>query len=79
MSTKIINLQDVKDNKKYKKIVKDIEAILKIINLAQKGLSHYKEYVTAIELISIMETNKTMLEIHKKKYETKLKLHENEK
>lgn len=71
--SKIISFQKKKNSKKYKKIIQDIESILKIVTLAQKGLSLYKEYVPAQELISVLETNKTFLEIHKKKYEKEIK------
>lgn len=66
--SKILNFEDKKKEKKYKKIIADIDNILKIIGLTQKSLSFYKEYVPAQEIISILETNKTMLEIHRKKY-----------
>ena len=68
----IIHLQQFKDKKKIKKYVKDIEDILKIITLSQKGLSIYKQYSSVQEMVSVLETNKMLLEMHKKKYESKL-------
>lgn len=68
----ITQLKDFKNIKKYKKILEDIEGMLKIFTLTQKGLSFFKEYAVAQEIISIIETNKTMLEMHKRKYEAQL-------
>lgn len=65
-------IQEYKDKKKIKKYIQDIDNILKIISLSQKGLSHYKQYSSTQEMISVLETNKTLLELHRKKYESKL-------
>lgn len=69
----ITEIKDFKKNKKYKKILEDIDGILKIFSLTQKALSFFKEYVVVQEIISILATNTTLLEIHKKKYEEHLK------
>lgn len=68
-----LSLKDHKDKKKFHKIVTDIESILKVLTLSQEGLKHFKEYTSVQELISVMETNKNILLMHKKKYEVKLK------
>ncbi len=68
----LISLDDFKSKKKIKKYIQDIDNILKIISLSQKGLSHYKQYSSTQEMISVLETNKTLLELHRKKYESKL-------
>lgn len=66
------NLTDYKNKKKYKKIVEDLEAIIKVISLSQQALSHYKVYKVAQELISVHETNKTLLDLQLKKYQKEL-------
>lgn len=68
----IVSLKEYKDKKKIKKYIDDIENVLKIIFLSQKGLSIYKQYSAVQEMVSILETNKIILEMHKKKYESKL-------
>lgn len=68
----IVSIQEYKDKKKIKKYIKDIDDILKVVTLSQKGLSMYKQYSAVQEMVSILETNKILLEMHKKKYESKL-------
>ena len=68
----IIHIQQFKDKKKIKKYIKDINDILTVITLSQKGLSMYKQYSAVQEMVSVLETNKILLEMHKKKYESKL-------
>ena len=68
----MISLQKHKDKKKYKKVLEDIDNILKIISLSQKSFSFYKQYISVQEMISVLETNKTLLELHRKKYEGEL-------
>lgn len=68
----MISLESFKVKKKYKKFIEDIDAILKVVSLSQKSLSFYKQYVPVQEMISVLETNKTLLELHRKKYESKL-------
>lgn len=74
----VVDLNSRKKEKRYKKIIQDIDSILKIISLTQRSLSFFKEYVPAQEIISILETNKTMLEIHRKKYEAELQANKKE-
>ncbi len=68
----LIYLSDVKNKKKVLKYLEDINNILKVILLSQKSLTHFKQYTPVQEMISVLETNKVLLELHKKKYETKL-------
>jgi len=68
----IISLEGFKSKRKIAKYLKDINDILKIITLSQKGLSLYKQYSSVQEMISVLETNKMLLELHRKKYESKL-------
>jgi len=68
----MISIEAFKSKKKCKKYIEDIDSILKIITLSQKSLSFYKQYASVQEMVSVLETNKTLLELHRKKYESKL-------
>ena len=67
-----LSFDDHKKKKKYKKIVSDISAIVNIIILTQKGLSIFKSYTNVQEIISVLETNKVLLEIKQKRYKKEL-------
>jgi len=69
---KISNLDDYKKKKFHTRLVEDIDKILHVISLAQQSLSFFKQYIPVQKLISMMETQKTLLEIHRKKNETEL-------
>lgn len=69
---KIFDLNDYKQKKIHARIIEDIDKILHVISLAQQSLSYFKQYIPVQKLISIMETQKTLLEIHRKKNETEL-------
>jgi hypothetical protein len=68
----ITSIDDFKNKKKYKKVIEDIDSILRVITLAQKSLSYFKQYLTVQEIISVLETNKTLLELYRKTYGDKL-------
>lgn len=65
-------INDYKAKKKYERIVKDIGDILKVFNLTQRALAVFKNYICVQEIISIIETNKSLLELQKVKYEKEL-------
>ena len=67
-----VSLHKFKNKKKYKKILEDIDNVLKVISLSRKGLSFYEQYLPVQEMISVLETNKMLLELHRKHYEDKL-------
>ena len=69
---KISSLNDYKQKKIHERIIEDIDKILHVISLTQQSLSFFKQYIPVQKLISIMETQKTLLEIHRKKNETEL-------
>lgn len=73
----ISSISDHKNKKLYEKIIKDITAILQILSLTQRGLSIFKSYIAVQEIISVLETNKTLLELKQKQYETQLNLIKN--
>lgn len=68
----IHDLGDYKKKKMYDKLMEDINKILHIMSLTQKSLSYFKQYIPVQKLISIMETQKTLLEIHRDKAENEL-------
>ena len=70
--TKIIELKGKKTEKLNTKIIEDIDKILHILSTSQQALSFYKQFVPVHELISVMETNKTLFELHRKRYAEEL-------
>lgn len=69
---KVIDLGKEKNKKKYKRYIEDIDKILHILTTSQQALSFFKHYTSAQEIISVMETNKTFLELNRKRYEKEL-------
>lgn len=67
------SLTEHKNKKLYQKIIRDIGGILQVLSLTQRGLVIFKSYVVVQEIISVVETNKTLLELKLKDYEKKLK------
>lgn len=53
---------------KSEKVVDELKMILYIMDLAISGLSHFNKYVFVTECVSVLQSNKTLLEIHLKKY-----------
>lgn len=61
-------MHDLKKYREAKTILPHIEAILKVINLSIKSLSHFKSYLPVMRILVVMEEQKTLLEINQKKY-----------
>lgn len=72
MMGSIIDINSIKNKKRYKRYIEDIDQILQILSTSQKALSFFKHYIPAQEIISVIETNKTFLELNRKKYEKEL-------
>jgi hypothetical protein len=68
----IIKIKDFKQIKKLKRYISDIKKIIHIMSTSQQALSFFKQYIVTQETISVMETNKTFLELYLKKYEKEL-------
>lgn len=66
------DIKDFKKKKKLKKIVEDLKMAIKVYNLSINALKSYATYSIVMETISILQGNKTLLEIHLKKYENML-------
>jgi heme-binding NEAT domain protein len=62
------SLDDFKTTKKSKKIVEDLTQVVHIMNLTLQGLSYYSKYIPVMESISVLQTSKTLLEIHLNKH-----------
>lgn len=54
----------LREYKQAKILVKDLKQIIKIIDLAINALYHYSKYSPVSIIISSLQTNKTILEIH---------------
>ena len=72
MENDVVKLKDFKRIKKLKRYITDINKIIHILSTSQKALSFYKQYIVTQETISVMETNKTFLELYLAKYEKEL-------
>jgi hypothetical protein len=65
MSDNVVSLAEYKRAKIF---TNDLEKIIKIISLSIQGLSHFSRYTPVNTIISTLQTNKTLLEIHYNKY-----------
>lgn len=73
--TNLINLSKFKKDKekekvveKSEKVIEELKTIIYIIDLSINGLGHFNKYVFVTECISVLQSNKVLLEIHLKKY-----------
>ena len=69
----MISLSDHKQKKICEKVLQDMKAIRLVLNLTQRGLILFKHYVMVQEIISVIITNITLLDLQVKKYEKELK------
>lgn len=68
MSENISDLKKFKTDKKIKVILNDIQTILKIYSLTLTALKSFSKYGSVMEVMSILQNNKTLLEIQYNKY-----------
>lgn len=61
MSDEII---DINKYRKNEEVLKDIETCVKMIDFARSSFKGYTKYLPIAEIVSVLETNKTILEIH---------------
>lgn len=54
---------------KAEKIVEELEIVLHIMALSIEGLSHFNKYVFVNECVSVIHSNKVLLEVHLAKYQ----------
>lgn len=57
-------ISDFNKFKRAKKIVKELEVVIKILSLAQTGLKPFRDYTSLQETLLCIEDSKTILEIH---------------
>jgi len=62
------NLINIKEYKIAKVLVKDLETIIKTIDLTIQALSYYKKYGSVSQIISNLQTNRALLETSYIKY-----------
>lgn len=72
----LIDLSEIKKSKeklklleKSEKVVEELKMILYIIELAINGLSYFNKYVYVTECVSVLQSNKVLLQIHLSKYQ----------
>ena len=70
-------LKDYKTKKKLLAVLTDIKVILKIYDLSLSALKLYGKYSSVMEVMSVIQNNKTLLEIQYNKYSKKLEEDEN--
>jgi len=58
------NINNLHSYKKAKVIVKDLEQVINAMDLSIRALVHFSKYIPVRESVSILENNKTLLEIH---------------
>lgn len=71
----LIDLNEVRKSKekeklleKSEKVIEELKIILHIIELAISGLGYFNKYVFVNECVSVLQSNKILLEIHLRKY-----------
>lgn len=58
------NLIDLNKHRKTEQLVKDLETCIKMIDFNRNSFKGYTKYTPVAEIVSVLETNKTILEIH---------------
>ncbi len=58
------NTYDFNKVKKAKRIVKELEMVVKILTLAKVGLKPFRDYTSLQETLLCISDSKTILEIH---------------
>jgi len=69
LENNITSIKDFKNNKKTDHYIKDLSMIIKIYNLSIGSLKFFKHYQSVMEVISVLQNNKTLCEVHLKKLE----------
>jgi len=61
---KITTIKSHKDKKVVSKITQDLTIILKVFRLAEQALEFYKHYDSVSKVLTVIKTQKALLEIH---------------
>lgn len=64
MPPKVKSIKGYKEYKQAKVHLEHLEAILKVLNLTQKGLSHFSVYIPVYKILDCIKEQKTVLESH---------------
>lgn len=64
-----VDREKEKTLQKAEKVVEELEMVLHIMSLTIEGLSHFNKYVFVNECVSVIHSNKVLLEVHLAKYQ----------
>lgn len=67
------NISSLTKYRRAKIIIKDLAIAIRTMNLAIDALSYFSKYIPVMETISVLQNNKTLLEIHLNKQNKILK------
>ncbi len=68
----ITSIKDFKNSKKADAYIRDLKFIINIYNLSISALKNFKHYQSVMEVISVLQNNKTLCEVYLKKLEKKI-------
>lgn len=71
MEDNITDIKDFKNNKKIDHYINDLKVIINIYNLSISSLKFFKHYQSVMEVISVLQNNKTLCEVYLNKLEKK--------
>lgn len=63
MTNKLIDIKDFKEEKKNKLILSEVKDMIVLLDKTSKELFKYKKYRYIMEILSVLETNKSLLQI----------------
>lgn len=66
-------INDLAAYRRAKLLVADLEKIIKVIDLSTTALSHFSKYAPVNVIISVLQTNQTLLKTHYEKQKRILK------
>jgi len=69
----ITDIKKFKASKKAKVVYAELQQVIKIFDLTTTALRYFSKYSIVMEVISVLQSNRTLLEIHCKKYEKMIK------
>jgi len=65
----LVNIKDYKKLKQLKKVKSDLKTIIHVYGLMLNALSKFKHYKSVMEVISVIQNNKTLCELYFSKIE----------
>jgi len=70
---KISNLSKFREIKKIKKVVSDLEVVLRVSSITTNALNPFQHYIPAKRILSSLNESSFLLKVYIKKYKLKLK------